>query len=1220
MVKFLSFYTEKFKDLNRSVTPDGIAPHKPVLLLAIIAAVADKSIEKNVFPKPILKTYFDHIWKNLVTTNHKCNLDSPFSALLSEGFWHIYQNKSKDYYRSAYLDDELFEYLQLENARNVLVRTLLDSYFWNVKTQWGMLYPELFATPTTNNYASATICKKDHKGAERTTSMLELAKSLNISSLLIPNRCLESLSAAHVYSIADFCIFDLNQLKGIAGIGEKKILELYELQNIQRNVYKILIPIPSLELENFCGNRADASPISDLDKIGVLHISQSCLTALNNLNVKTIRDFCVFDLNALIGTPGIGKRKVRNLYDLQKSQRDIYRISIPLPELNFEKQQNGTAPESVSCEKNCYCYPQTYVSFMSIPMRENMVSLDENKDVASLDLPETLKRLFRGMGIFEFDDLYLIGSTCIEYFLRYLGDCNFQTLLCHLKREKLWKDTKHQIASQGIIEEKWKRLFIPKSLFSSEEYALLKRMDIVTWSDYDAYITASHNVDTDFVSICNFHNQNASKIKHFQKLLDELSGNSFENTFFSTWDSKSRRIYELRTFENKTLEEVSAIVDLTRERVRQITKKMDEQVVVERPLQFPLNPLSALFAYIEAIFEYAKGIVQQRTLFQTLAADFNLEEQYQYLMLLFCKLNFGAISDKGNIILPQHMCLSCKIVYDKFFHILSTKEALTFEEQVQLVQQECNECVQGKSCDVCWNVFLPKFYEYNFAEKAVFDPEDNILFSGKEYLMRRGTRRKVVEYVLSPDKKLSFAEIYRELLKYRSDLNERQVYGYIQAADTVLADRGVYMLASVLPTLPVDLLNMIIDAINQKLQLNPNTFLSLTVVMKKFHERLKAVGCMTPYMLFEILKRSGTIGIRYIKCPYVTSEKNTYKFSISDLLEDYIAENGRTSLENLRQFICSSVGVNEHVFTIAYSNSEKLLVDDDDCLLSIDDLEINREDLTPVISKLGQLNGAASITVKQLFDEHRVLCVRLNINGPKLLFNVLRVFESGNFIFRYPQISKNRESIIPIRQQVIEFIKETNSYCTVDELNNFSKKNHLSSRYWYFPRADYPELLKYLSGAWVHIETLGYAKEWSEIVTEIARKVLSESTAPLKSYANLQEVCDREDELPILKNDLWWTPTLIAEILEESGDFLVYGKNKQFFSLKNTDLKLNNFGDLCALLLEESFDGAANLHEFSNYLRSKDLISNCDLHNSLLQGSKRIIIDNHEVYVSEDVL
>lgn len=1221
MVKFLSSYTEKFKKLNRSVTPEGIAPHKPVLLLAVISTIAEGVITENVFPKQLLKSAFTRIWHALITTKHKCNLDSPFVALQSEGFWHIYRNKSKNDSGAAFLDDELYGYLQLENGRNVLIRTLLESYFWNIRGQWGKVFPELFKEVNIeNDVYTNNDCARTGNDIKTTVEfgMLELAKALNVDTLPIPSKCLDALKNASVNSIADFCIYDLNGLKEVCGIGAKKASELFELQKMQRAVYKITNPVPTLDLELFASYGTNASAVSDQDRIEILPIPQSCITALNTLHVRTIRDFCMIDLNALIGVPGIGKRKISVLYDLQQDQRKIYGISKKLPPLNFVSKPSDS--ETSHPAEKTFHYPQTHLSFMSLPMREAMTPLDEDKTIADLALPITLKKLFQGLCLYDFDEIYSVGATCIEYFWRYLGNENFQQLIEHFSKRGLWKASKYQITSLGVIEDKWKKLFIARSLFSDEDFALLRRMNIVSWGDYETYITTYHEVSPEFLSVCKFHSENASKIKHFQSLLNDFSENSIDDLFFSSWDSKSRKIYTLRVYENKTLDEVASIVDLTRERVRQITKRMEEDIVISFPFSLPLDQYAALYLYVESLFESSRGIMHQETLFEHLTRDIDFATKDQCLILQFCKLNFNASIVNENIIFIQNECLTCKKLRDRLIKTFISKESLSFATQQQIAQSECKECLIGQHCVENFSIFLPAFYENNLSKEAIFDPQDKTLFSGKEYLMRRGSRREVVKTILSPDKKLSFVEIYNELLKYRADLGERQVYGYIQSSDAVLADRGVYMLASVLPSIPAELLKRIENSINQKLTSNPNTLLSLTLIVKKFHAELTALGCTTPYMLFEILKRAETTGIRYIKCPYVTSEKNSEKFSISDLLEDYIAENGRTALEKVRKDICSSAGVNEHVFTIAYANSEKLLVDDDDYLLSIDDLDISREILSPVITKLEQLAETAAITAKQLFDENKVLCVKLNILGPKLLFNILRLLESGNFIFRYPQISKSRENIVTIRQQVIEFIRATNSYCTADELNDFSSKNHLSSRHWYFPRTDYPELFRYLSGAWVHRETMGYSDDWANIVTNIAREVLDESTAPLKSYANLQEVCDREDDLPVLNNDLWWTPTLVAEILEESGAFLVYGKNKQFFSLKNTELSLNNFGDLCALLLEEEFGGAANLHEFSNYLRTKDLISNTDLHESLLQGSTRIIIDHHEVYVSEEAV
>lgn len=440
-------------------------------------------------------------------------------------------------------------------------------------------------------------------------------------------------------------------------------------------------------------------------------------------------------------------------------------------------------------------------------MREAMPPLDEKKTIADLALPDTLRKLFHGLGFYDFDGIYSVGATCIEYFWRYLGNENLQLLIQHFKKCGLWSAKKYQITNQCVMEDKWKPLFIARGLFHDEEFSLLRQMDIVSWSDYDSYITAYHDVTPGFLAICKIHFTNASKIKHFQKLLNDLCGTSFVDMFSSSWDSKSRNIFILRDLENKTLNEVSTIAELIRERVRQITRKMEDGIVVSLPFILPLDQCAALYLYMEGLFDLFRGVMQQGDLFDHIINDLGFAAEDQRLILLFCKLNFNATIENGNIRFPKNGCLVCKRLCDKFVNAFTSETSLSFESQCQIAQSECKECLLGKRCIENMGTFLPEFYKNNLSKKVFFNPQDKTLFSGKEYLMHRGTRREIIQNILSPNKKLSFMEIYNELLKYRSDLGERQVYGYIQSSDVVLVDRGVYMLASALPSIPIDLLS-----------------------------------------------------------------------------------------------------------------------------------------------------------------------------------------------------------------------------------------------------------------------------------------------------------------------------------------------------------------------------------------------------------------------------
>ena len=102
MDKFLNYYVEKFKKLNRSLTAAGRAPHKPILLLTVISWMSDHPSCENDFDKRSLSEYFARIWTMLVVSAHKMDINVPFIHLKTEGFWHIKENNH------AYLDSWLF--------------------------------------------------------------------------------------------------------------------------------------------------------------------------------------------------------------------------------------------------------------------------------------------------------------------------------------------------------------------------------------------------------------------------------------------------------------------------------------------------------------------------------------------------------------------------------------------------------------------------------------------------------------------------------------------------------------------------------------------------------------------------------------------------------------------------------------------------------------------------------------------------------------------------------------------------------------------------------------------------------------------------------------------------------------------------------------------------------------------------------------------------------
>lgn len=148
MEKGLGFYIHEFSKLRVAYKKHlGIAPHKPVLLLAIIEEISQKSITSNhIFISPELIRTFRQIWNLLATNLHQPRFALPFFHLQSSSFWKLIPNpgceiwlKSKAEMRqishlqmavaSAEIDPELFHLLEKKENREILQIVLLETYF-----------------------------------------------------------------------------------------------------------------------------------------------------------------------------------------------------------------------------------------------------------------------------------------------------------------------------------------------------------------------------------------------------------------------------------------------------------------------------------------------------------------------------------------------------------------------------------------------------------------------------------------------------------------------------------------------------------------------------------------------------------------------------------------------------------------------------------------------------------------------------------------------------------------------------------------------------------------------------------------------------------------------------------------------------------------------------------------------------------------------------------
>lgn len=127
---------------------NGSAPHKPVLLLAVISLMDEGLLPQNrISITPELIAAFQKIWLELVPDDKwQPRFFLPFFHLANDGFWHLelvrgtkvaltssYSPKSlsalRNSVRYAWLDQDLFENLQSEEPRKEARQLILKHFF-----------------------------------------------------------------------------------------------------------------------------------------------------------------------------------------------------------------------------------------------------------------------------------------------------------------------------------------------------------------------------------------------------------------------------------------------------------------------------------------------------------------------------------------------------------------------------------------------------------------------------------------------------------------------------------------------------------------------------------------------------------------------------------------------------------------------------------------------------------------------------------------------------------------------------------------------------------------------------------------------------------------------------------------------------------------------------------------------------------------------------------
>ncbi len=136
----------------------GVAPHKPLLLLAVIDLIEQGQIQENkIYFSPDLVETVMKYW--VMVTDRRLNIALPFFHLKSDGFWHLHPNPGqtrtlngarqirsisgiREVIAYASLDNDLFVFLATPQHREIIRQTLIRTYFSDFRREIESLIAE----------------------------------------------------------------------------------------------------------------------------------------------------------------------------------------------------------------------------------------------------------------------------------------------------------------------------------------------------------------------------------------------------------------------------------------------------------------------------------------------------------------------------------------------------------------------------------------------------------------------------------------------------------------------------------------------------------------------------------------------------------------------------------------------------------------------------------------------------------------------------------------------------------------------------------------------------------------------------------------------------------------------------------------------------------------------------------------------------------------------
>ncbi len=467
-----------------------------------------------------------------------------------------------------------------------------------------------------------------------------------------------------------------------------------------------------------------------------------------------------------------------------------------------------------------------------------------------------------------------------------------------------------------------------------------------------------------------------------------------------------------------------------------------------------------------------------------------------------------------------------------------------------------------------------------------------------------------------------FSEITEHARKWRPGILERNIHAALdRSKNALLWDRGTFVHKDRI-VIPLSLIHDVETWLLKVLQ-EDVPFVSAYGAFTHFSTRCQQAAFPSEIALYTCLRQSTHPELAYPRLPFIYLKKGfTERIPVPIALENFVRDaGGPVSQKDVREFCLERIYLKDYQLYNLTQRVSNVIRTADWGYLHLDNFELDPIFVMPLIRHIQDvLTKEEHCSVDRIFHDKLVTCKSLGIDGPVMLYSVMQHFTEDFFSIRsYPSLARNHDSQeksqLSIKRRILDFIRDFEKPCPYEVLEErFVEKLGYKEQQVYSVSHD-GNICIYHPGCVIHKQTLEWDESKQQELERLALKIYQSAARAGRYFGRISNLLE-SSTMPKLPSGLYWSHTMIADLLAKGKRFLIFGNSREAFLPRDNEHGIQSFEALIGTLLVRYWNGSANLAAFENSL-VKDGVIKKSLTPVMLGTGQIVAIKDREIILKE---